>query len=187
MPHHFHVEQFLPYPLETVFCFFADPANLPRLIPAWQNARVENATYIFPPAPPYEFAGCEAIIAGSGTTLRLTVRPFPLSPVRLRWDAMIEDFQWLEGFCDVQMRGPFRRWRHCHTVVAATSPVTGEPGTLLRDSVEYELPLGPLGKVANLVFVRRQIGRIFRFRHRRTLELLGSAQIVPRGTIESTI
>ena len=100
---------------------------------------------------------------------------------------MIEDFQWLEGFCDVQMRGPFRRWRHCHTVVAATSPVTGEPGTLLRDSVEYELPLGPLGKVANLVFVRRQIGRIFRFRHRRTLELLGSAQIVPREAIESTI
>jgi ligand-binding SRPBCC domain-containing protein len=171
MPHHFSAEQFLPYPIETVFSFFADPANLPRLMPAWQDARIENATYIFPPPPPRAFAGSESIIAGSGTTLTLTIRPFPLSPVRLRWDALIEDFHWLQGFCDVQVRGPFRSWRHCHTVVMAASP-TGEPGTLLRDTVEYELPLGALGKVANAVFMRRQMAGIFRFRQQRTLELL---------------
>jgi ligand-binding SRPBCC domain-containing protein len=167
MPHRFHTEQFLPYPLETVFCFFADPANLPRLMPGWQDARIADATYIFPPPPPYEFPGCDAIIAGSGTRLTLAVRPFPTSPVRLRWDALIEDFRWLEGFCDVQVRGPFRRWRHCHSVTAEGS------GTLLRDTVEYELPFGFVGQMANLLFVRRQIGSIFRFRQRRTLELLG--------------
>jgi ligand-binding SRPBCC domain-containing protein len=173
MPHHFHAEQFLPYPIETVFSFFTDPANLPRLLPGWQSARIEDVTYIFPPRPAQPFAGSDSIIAGSGTTLTLTIRPFPLSPVRLRWDALIEDFHWLQGFCDVQMRGPFRRWRHCHTVVPATSPISGEPGTLLQDVVEYELPLGILGKVANPVFVRRQMASIFRFRHRRALELLG--------------
>jgi ligand-binding SRPBCC domain-containing protein len=190
MPHHFHAEQFLPYPLETVFTFFADPANLPRLMPPWQCARIVDATYLFPPRPEREFPGSEAIIAGDGTTLTLSIRPIPFSPVRLSWVALIEDFRWLQGFCDVQLRGPFRTWRHCHTVTTATSPTNGEPGTMLRDTVTYELPLGPLGRLANLLFVRRQLAGIFSFRQRRTLELLGlqgaEAQIVPRGTIEST-
>jgi ligand-binding SRPBCC domain-containing protein len=173
MPHHLDAEQFLPYPLETVFTFFADPANLPRLMPAWQSARLEHAMYFFPPRPQPAFSGSDAIIAGDGTTLTLSLRPFPLSPVRIRWVAMIEDFKWLQGFCDLQVRGPFSYWRHCHEVRSATS-AAGEPGTLLRDIVDYELPLGPLGRAANAMFVRRQIASTFRFRHRRTLELLSS-------------
>jgi ligand-binding SRPBCC domain-containing protein len=98
--------------------------------------------------------------------MTLTIRPFPLSPIRLPWDALIEDFRWMEGFCDVQTRGPFAYWRHCHSVTPANN------GTLLTDSVEYELPLGALGTFANWVFVRHQLAATFRFRQRRTLELL---------------
>jgi ligand-binding SRPBCC domain-containing protein len=166
MPHHFTAEQHLPYPLEMVFSFFADPANLPRLMPNWQRARIEAANYIAPPPSPTAFPGSERITAGSGTTLTLTVRPFPFSPVRLRWDALIEDFRWLEGFCDVQTCGPFASWRHCHTLRATSY------GTHLTDSVTYTLPLGPLGRLANAVGVRQQIAATFRYRQRRTLELL---------------
>ena len=161
---HFQTEQQLPYPIETVFAFFANPANLPRLLPSWQHARVEHSTLVPPPPPPQLFPA--SITAGSGTRLSLTFRPFPFSPFRIHWDALIEDFRWLEGFCDVQLRGPFRSWRHCHTVQSHRS------GTLLRDEVEYELPLGPLSPLADKLFVHRQLAATFQYRHGRTLELL---------------
>ena len=42
MRHPFAAEQWLPYPVELVFAFFANPQNLPRLMPAWQKARIEE-------------------------------------------------------------------------------------------------------------------------------------------------
>jgi ligand-binding SRPBCC domain-containing protein len=168
MPHHFHAEQHLPCPLATVFAFFADPANLPRLMPAWQGARIESATYVPPPPAPTAFPVSDSILAGTGTRIRLTVRPVPLLPLRLPWVAVIEDFRWLEGFCDVQERGPFSYWRHCHTLTATAT------GTHLTDAVEYELPFGPLGRLANALIVRHQIAATFGYRHRRALELLAA-------------
>ena len=170
---HFKAEQWLPYPVEVVFAFFGDPHNLPRLMPSWQKARIENASYAPPPPQPSEISALPSLIAGGGTRLTLTVRPFPLSPIRMSWDALIEDFRWNEGFCDVQLRGPFRYWRQCHNMHPAKAPKTGAAGTLLRDEIEYELPLsGPLARVANLM-IKPQIAVIFRYRHKRTTELLG--------------
>ena len=37
--------------------------------------------------------------------------------------------------------------------------------TLMRDVVRYALPLGPLGEVARVALVRRDLDRIFDFRH----------------------
>lgn len=168
MRYHFTAEQHLPYPLETVFAFFADPANLPRLMPAWQRTRIDAATFVAPPPPPHPFPGSDNIVAGSGSRMTLTIRPIPLSPVRLPWVALIEDFRWLEGFCDIQLRGPFAYWRHCHNLAATPT------GTHLTDAVEYELPLGPLGSLANTLFIRRQLAATFAYRQQRTLELLAA-------------
>jgi ligand-binding SRPBCC domain-containing protein len=41
----------------------------------------------------------------------------------------------------------------------------------MRDRVEYELPLGPLGRIAHTLFVRRQLEAIFDFRARAIAEL----------------
>jgi ligand-binding SRPBCC domain-containing protein len=166
MRFHFQTEQRLPYPLELVFAFFADPANLPKLMPLWQCARIEQATFVPPPPPPQPFPGSDRITAGTGTLLKITIRPVPLVPIRASWDARIENFRWLEGFCDVQLSGPFKIWRHCHTVQLHRS------GTLLHDEVEYELPLGPLGSLAEKLFIHRQLAATFSYRQRRTLELL---------------
>jgi ligand-binding SRPBCC domain-containing protein len=175
MRYHFQAEQWLPYPLETVFAFFADPANLPRLMPGWQKARIDSATYIAPPPPPpgafpVSDRIWEKIRAGTGTRLTITIRPLPFLPIRLPWDAAIEDFRWLEGFCDTQERGPFAYWRHCHTVRPETRD--NIPGTHLRDAVEYTPPLGPLGAIANALFLRHQLAATFKFRQQRTLQLL---------------
>ena len=171
---HFQSEQWLPYPVEEVFSFFADPDNLPRLMPRWQRARIDQATFVAPPpAPAVAFRG-DRIKAGSGTRLTITARPFPFAPVRIPWVALIEDFRWNQGFCDVQLRGPFRYWRHCHSVQTAPSPRDGTSGTLLRDQVAYELPLGRVGAAAGRSVVRWQLAAAFRYRHKRTSALLAA-------------
>lgn len=172
MRRHFHTEQWLPYSVETVFAFFSSPANLPRLLPLWQHARIESLDLKPPSAGPDSPLRIPAIPAGDGTDVTLSFRPLPIFPLRLRWVARIEDFRWNEGFCDRQLTGPFRYWRQCHIMRAAPSPKTGEPGTILEDQIEYELPLGALGRLADGLIVRRQIAGLFRYRHKRTAELL---------------
>jgi ligand-binding SRPBCC domain-containing protein len=172
MRHTFHSEQWLPYPVDTVFAFFANPENLPSLMPAWQKARIEEVS--FGPPPPQPVAS-SSITAGAGTRLTISFRPFPYSPIRLQWDAEISEFVWNDHFCDRQLRGPFAYWHHCHLIRPETrtegsgSPT---PGTLLEDKVDYELPLGKLGDIANGFIISRQLHRTFTYRHTRTTELL---------------
>ena len=178
MRHTFQTEQWLPYPVELVFAFFAYPENLPRLMPAWQKARIEEAA--FAPPPPRPVAADPAlrfksIAAGAGTKMTLSFKPFPYCPVRIPWEAEITEFVWNEHFCDLQLRGPFAYWNHCHRVHPETrASEAGEltHGTLVRDVVEYEMHLGPLGCLAHSVFVRRQLSTAFDYRRQRTVELL---------------
>ena len=153
MRHTFQAEQWLPYPREKVFAFFADPSNLPPLMPKWQRARVERAKYVGSP-------GVGGVVAGQGSVITISFRPVPLVPVRLEWDAYIAEFCWNEYFCDEQRRGPFRYFHHCHRVR------NDRNGSVVRDEVEYELPLGLLGDLANGFAVRGQIGSLFRYRQR---------------------
>jgi ligand-binding SRPBCC domain-containing protein len=178
MQFQFTAEQWLPYPLELVFAFFANPENLPRLMPRWQAARIEEATFAAAPPRPASTPRYPGIAAGSGTRLTLSLRPFPLSPVRIPWEALIEDFSWNQGFCDIQLRGPFKYWRHCHSVEPGHPARDGAPGTLLRDHVTYELPIAFMSSAANSALIRPQLARTFRYRQRRTLELLARATAI---------
>jgi ligand-binding SRPBCC domain-containing protein len=153
MRHTFQTEQWLPYPRERVFAFFADPANLPPLMPRWQRARVERAKYVAP-------RGVSGVVAGEGSVITISFRPVPLLPMRLAWDAYIVEFCRNEFFCDEQRRGPFKYFHHCHRI-------RGErEGSVVRDEVEYEVPLGLLGDLANGLAVRRQIRALFRYRQK---------------------
>jgi ligand-binding SRPBCC domain-containing protein len=175
MRHTYRSEQWLPYPVDLVFAFFANPDNLPRLMPSWQNARIEEAAFTAPPPRPASIPTPKSIAAGAGTKLTLSFRPFPYSPVRVPWEAEITEFVWNDHFCDHQLSGPFAYWHHCHQVSSESrdnESGAATPGTLLRDHVEYELPLGRLGDLANWLAVSRQLGRTFDYRHTRTRELL---------------
>lgn len=171
MRHRFRTTQWLPYPVESVFAFFANPANLPRLHPDWQQARIDEIE--LHPASRNGSTPPEATVAaGRGTRMTLSFRPTPLSPVRVSWVALIEDFHWNERYCDRQLEGPFLYWRQCHRVQEWQSESTGEDGTLLIDTIEYELPFGRFGLLANRLAVRRMLENLFDHRHRRAEELL---------------
>jgi len=177
MHHTYRAEQWLPFPVDLVFGFFANPGNLPRLMPAWQKTRIEKADFAAPPprldgSPGMLF---QATVAGAGTRMTISFRPFPFSPVRATWEAEITEFVWNEHFCDVQHRGPFSYWRHSHRLTAVSRVgATGgrSDGTLLRDEVEYALPLGRLGDFANSLVVAQQMKSIFAYRQARTATLL---------------
>ena len=44
-------------------------------------------------------------------------------------------------------------------------------GTLLRDVIDYEPPFGPLGWVADRLFISRQLRGMLAYRHERTREI----------------
>jgi ligand-binding SRPBCC domain-containing protein len=174
--HLFQSEQWLPFPVELVFAFFANPTNLPRLMPAWQQARMEKTSFVQPPPSPNPTHGFAPLAAGAGTRLTFNFRPFPFSPIRLRWEGEIDSFVWNHHFSDIQLRGPFAHWHHTHTVVPETRPIESgiaTPGTLLRDEVQYQLPLGKLGDLVHPLIVR-QLRQTFAYRHRRTRKLLST-------------
>ncbi len=151
----YQAEQWLPQPIDTVFAFFSNPDNLPRLMPPWQKARVESASIV--PAPGATFKA-----AGAGSRVTLSFRPIPFSPIRLRWVAEISEFAWNDHFCDRQLSGPFASWTHCHRLRSVDRE--GINVTLIVDQVEYDLPGGALGRLAHRLFVHRQIERTFAFR-----------------------
>jgi ligand-binding SRPBCC domain-containing protein len=159
-------EQWLPYPIEAVFAFFANPDNLPVLMPKWQKARLEHA-FIVPPVG----SGSKNQMAGAGSRITFSFRPFPGSPIRVRWDAEITEFALNSHFTDEQAKGPFAFWTHTHSI--RNLDRAGINITVITDQVEYEPPLGMLGRLANRLFLRKQLERTFAFRQARLAEILG--------------
>lgn len=137
-------------PRREVFAFFADAANLERLTPASLHFHVLTPV-------PIEMR------AGALIDYRIALFGVPL-----KWRTLIEAFEPESRFVDVQSEGPYRLWRHVHTFSDAA-----DGGTVVGDRVEYELPLGVLGRVAHAVFVRGQLRHIFDYRQRVVGEMFG--------------
>ena len=85
----------------------------------------------------------------------------------IRWLTQIEDWEPGVRFVDRQLRGPYALWHHTHDFEPS-----GDGGTLMRDTVRYALPYGPAGAVAHALFVKRDLERIFDFRHHEVLQRL---------------
>ena len=139
--HTLYREQTLPGTPDDVFPFFADAGNLEAITPPWLSFRIVT------PRP---------IAMGVGTLIeyRLRLRGLPIS-----WLTRIEVWEPGVRFVDQQLRGPYALWHHTHEF----SP--GEAGTtVMRDTVRYALPFGQLGEIAQRLFVRRDLDRIFDYR-----------------------
>ena len=126
---------------ERVFAFHELPDALERLTPPWERARVVRA------APDLR-VGAEAV-----------VETRVLGVVPVKWVARHTAYDPPRMFEDVQVEGPFRSWRHRHLV----SPHA--EGALLRDEVEYEPPLGLLGRLAAPALVEGRLRKLFDYRH----------------------
>jgi ligand-binding SRPBCC domain-containing protein len=178
MPEILRTSQWTPYPVELVFAFFANPGNLPHLMPKWQQARIESSRFIAPsprPLAPDPVLRFQSPAAGEGSEIVLSFRPIPGLPFRVSWLARVTEFVWNSHFCDEQVKGPFTTWKHRHGIVAESRPDESGSltrGTLISDEVEYALPLGPLGSLAHGLWVRQQMENTFAYRQQRLEEIL---------------
>ena len=136
--------------LDEVFDFFSDARNLEQITPPWLHFRIVTP---------------EPIAMQVGTQIRYRLR---IAGVPLRWDTRITHWEPGKSFVDRQERGPYRLWSHTHSFE------TVEDGVLMRDSVRYALPFGPLGRLAHALWVRDALARIFDYRLERIRELFGA-------------
>ncbi len=168
VPTQLQFEDWVPFPLPRVFSFFSNPENLPRIMPAAAHTRIDELHLVSPPVSPESVTSPRA--AGVGTVIVSSFRLFLFLPLRAQWIARITEFEWNYYFADVQQKGPFRRWHHRHEFLPETR--NGASGTVVRDVIEYEVGFGPLGAIANTLFVARQMRNTFRQRQQILPKLL---------------
>lgn len=149
IPYSLDRQLLLPRPIEEVFRFFSAAENLERITPPWMKFRIVT------PGPVEMKRGARIAYA-------LRVHGFPI-----HWLTEIEVWNPPHEFVDVQVKGPYKLWRHTHCF----RPVAG--GTKIEDLVEYQLPLGRLGRLAHHFQVARDLQKIFDYRERKVREWIG--------------
>ena len=87
-----------------------------------------------------------------GSEVRLLVH---MGPLRIKWIARHVAYIKGKKFTDVQVQGPFSRWKHKHLCLS-----DGESSSILRDEIKYRPPLG-----IGYRFVTPKIERMFHYRH----------------------
>jgi ligand-binding SRPBCC domain-containing protein len=126
---------------DRVFAFHEQAAALALLTPPWENARViQNAN-----------------IAEVGSQAIIETRIF--GPLKMVWVAEHTAYDRPRMFEDIQTKGPFRMWRHRHVIKADVD------GAILKDEIDYEPPLGFLGRLVAPFLIQSRLEKLFNYRH----------------------
>jgi len=129
--------------IAEVWDFFSSPENLDELTPGDMGFDIITER----PIPKmYE-----------GQIIEYKVRPILNIP--LFWRTEITSVEQDKSFVDEQRKGPYSLWRHKH--IFEQHP----EGVMMTDSLEYALPLGPLGSIAHTLYVKSKLQQIFDFRY----------------------
>ncbi|MGZ4898874.1 MAG: SRPBCC family protein [Candidatus Angelobacter sp.] len=141
--------QQVPRQLPEVFAFFSCAENLEVLTPPWLNFKILEVT----PQP-----------LRQGTLINYSLR---VHGIPLRWTSEIIEWEPPHRFVDLQLRGPYKLWRHEHRFEAR------DGGTLISDAITLALPVGILGQLAYKIKVRSDVQEIFAFREKKIRTLFG--------------
>jgi ligand-binding SRPBCC domain-containing protein len=95
----------------------------------------------------------------AGQIIKYKVNLFPLIPTT--WVTEITHVNEPGYFVDEQLIGPYALWHHQHHF----KEVNGGVG--LTDIVNYAIPFGPIGRLANAIFVGGEVNAIFDFRYKK--------------------
>jgi len=137
-------------PVERVFEFHLDTRNLVRISPGWIRVVVigESGSY-------------------EAGTKRVRIRMWLLGLFPSTVDILFVRFEPPHALDDVQERGPFAEWRQTRRFASVDHRCC-----LLHDRVEYRLPLGVLGRIADRFLVRPLVRAMFSERQKRTRDLI---------------
>ena len=136
-----HLETLVPAPIETVFDLARDIDLHQRSMAATRERAVGGRT---------------SGLIGPGETVTWRARHFGLT-----WwlTSRITAFEPPIRFVDEQVSGPFASFRHEHRFEAVPG------GTLMIDDWQHAAPLGPIGRVVDLLILRRHMAGSLRARN----------------------
>ncbi len=144
--------QRLPISLEAAWDFFSSPKNLQKITPEGMGFTITT-----------DLADLEKMYPGQ--IIGYIVRP--VLGIPMGWVTEITHVREGEFFVDEQRFGPYAFWHHKHFFRAVPG------GVEMRDVIHYKVPLGPLGRLANFIFVRKKLETIFDFRFQKLEEVFG--------------
>jgi ligand-binding SRPBCC domain-containing protein len=164
MIHRVQFEQWIPVAIEEVFLFFANPNNLPRIMPPKSRTTLTALRLKPPPRGPAELSAApnRDLLAGVGSEIVTSFCPVGFLPFRAQWIALITEFEWNHHFADIQKKGPFKQFQHRHEFSAEMRG--RRTGTTVRDVIEYDPGFGVLGKVAQQLFIAPSLRQTFEYR-----------------------
>jgi uncharacterized protein (TIGR01777 family) len=139
---YYYAQQFIPYPKNRVFQFFAAAENLEKITPQQLHFHILAKS-------------TKDIHEGTLIDYRLEVHGFPFG-----WRTLIQKWLPTDEFVDVQLKGPYWKWHHQHVFHELRS------GTLMTDLVRYQVPFGRVGYLLAGYLVKKDIHFIFEYRRR---------------------
>lgn len=146
--------QILQTNLTQAWQFLSDARNLERITPPYMGFRILYTS------------GDEQLYPGQ--IIRYRVQGIPGIP--MNWLTEITHVNAPYYFVDEQRFGPYAFWHHQHHL----QEVPG--GVEMTDEINYALPLGPVGRLAQIMFVKRQLNRIFDYRYQQLEKLFNQTK-----------
>lgn len=158
--------QKLPISLEKAWDFFSTPLNLNEITP--EDMKFEILSNIKKTDKMFE-----------GMIINYKVSPFPL--VKLRWTTEITHVEELKYFVDEQRFGPYAFWHHKHFFEKIDSK-----HVMMTDIVDYGIPFGFVGRIANSILIESKLNEIFDFRYRKLESHFGNSKlIIPKPKLKA--
>ncbi len=135
-------------PIEAVFDFHLDTKNLSLISPPWVKAELLREE-------------------GSGQGKIIEMKMTMYSAFASKWVVRIEEYDRPWRLTDLVLSGPFKYFKHTRTFSQPCAAVTQ-----LQDKLEYALPFGFMGELANKLSVKKMTEQMFEYRHKQTKEIL---------------
>lgn len=145
-------EQKLPISLEQAWDFFSSPLNLAKITPDHMGFIITS-----------DFKEGRKMYPG----MIITYKVSPLLGIKLNWMTEITHVQEGKYFVDEQRFGPYALWHHQHHF----EEIKG--GVLMADIINYAIPYGFIGRIANSILVENEVRGIFDYREKKVEELFG--------------
>lgn len=144
MVHRLYKEQQLNCDITTAWKFFSSANNLSKITPKDMKFVVLTKTED------------DEIYEG----MIIDYHVSPLLGIKMNWTTEIKQVDFQKSFTDFQQKGPYKLWNHFHEFIV------NDKGVLIKDTVDYELPLGFLGEIAHTLFVKDKVEHIFSYRNK---------------------
>ncbi|GAB3908709.1 SRPBCC family protein [Mucilaginibacter boryungensis] len=145
-------EQNIPIPLEDAWDFFSSPFNLGKITPKAMGFKVTSP-----------FAPDTKMYEGMLISYKIT----PVFGIKMNWMTEITIVKEHDYFVDEQRFGPYAMWHHEHHF----KRIKG--GVHMTDILNYAIPYGPIGRLANALIVKKKVEDIFSYREKAIVDLFG--------------